>query len=150
MSATLYATKDFTDAGTGKSYKAGSVIFATDGELANYLASGLASASPDIPGGAAVAPNAPVTGTRTSAGVVGPFTPLAGRPFNVTVSGGAGVSARLERSFDGGTTWFVKLRPTDITALPESFSDTEAESGVQYRLNVTAIASGTVTLRLSQ
>lgn len=42
---TLYATRDFKDAGTGKAFAAGDPIKdVTDGELGNYQAAGLASA----------------------------------------------------------------------------------------------------------
>jgi hypothetical protein len=93
---------------------------------------------------------APIAGNRTTAGNVGPFTPIAGRAFNVTIAGGEGVSAQIERSFDAGANWYVKYRAADLAALPPTFSDTESEVGVQYRVVVTAIASGTVTIRLSQ
>lgn len=42
----LHATRDFTDSGTGKSFKAGEPINATKGELANYQAAGLAGDKP--------------------------------------------------------------------------------------------------------
>ncbi len=38
-----YATRDFTDAGTTKRFEFGATIDAGPGELANYLAAGLAS-----------------------------------------------------------------------------------------------------------
>jgi hypothetical protein len=74
--------------------------------------------------------------------------------FNLTLSGTfTGLSARLQRSFDGGATW------TDCTALGQPVTFTgpatepcgpEPEAGVLYRVNVSAIASGTVAVRLSQ
>ena len=38
-----YATRDFTDAGTTRRFERGAVIEAEPGELANYLAAGIAS-----------------------------------------------------------------------------------------------------------
>ena len=40
---TLYATRDFTDAGTGKSFAAGKPVEAEAGQLANYAAVKLVS-----------------------------------------------------------------------------------------------------------
>lgn len=46
-SKTLYATKDFRDAGTGRTFVAGKPIEkVTDGELGNYEAAGLAGDKP--------------------------------------------------------------------------------------------------------
>lgn len=39
----FYATRDFKDAGTGKSFAFGDPINADDGEIGNYAAAGLAS-----------------------------------------------------------------------------------------------------------
>ena len=90
-----------------------------------------------------------VSGTFAAAGQSNPFSPIAGRDFNVTVSGGS-ATTQLERSFDSGTTWFVVLTDALRQALPESFTWNEAEYGVQYRLNCVAYVSGTVTYRVSQ
>lgn len=50
----LYATRDFRDAGTEKSFEGGKVVEATPGELANYEAAGLVSEHrPDPQTGAA-------------------------------------------------------------------------------------------------
>lgn len=92
----------------------------------------------------------PVAVTRTTAGTSPAFTPLAGRTMNLLCAGGSGVVAQLERSFDGGATWYVKISDALRAVTPETFTDTETEVGVQYRWNVTAIGSGTVTLRISQ
>lgn len=93
---------------------------------------------------------APATNQRTTAGVGDAFTPIAGRTMNLLCSGGSGVTAQLERSFDNGVTWFVKISDALRAVTPETFTDTETEVGVQYRWNVTAITGGTVTLRISQ
>lgn len=43
MSKTYYATRDFSDAGTEKRFAKGEKIEATDGEMGNYVAAGLAT-----------------------------------------------------------------------------------------------------------
>ena len=50
---TLYATRDFGDVGTERSFKAGEAVSGKDGELENYKAAGLVS--PDKPEAAAKA-----------------------------------------------------------------------------------------------
>jgi hypothetical protein len=50
---TLYATRNFTDAGTGKSFEQGKTVEGTDGELANYKAAGLVGAKTDVQAAAA-------------------------------------------------------------------------------------------------
>jgi hypothetical protein len=40
----MLATRDFTDAGTGKSFASGKAVEGDDGTLANYAAAGLVSA----------------------------------------------------------------------------------------------------------
>jgi len=74
-------------------------------------------------------------------------------PFNLTVSGSfGGLSARLQRSFDGGATWHdctLQGGPVAIVA-PLSEVCEEPEPGVLYRAQVLAIASGSVSVRLSQ
>lgn len=75
-----------------------------------------------------------------------PFTPIAGRPFNITISGGT-FTAQVERSFDG-TAWFVAIPDSMRTGLPPSFPYTESEVGVQYR--VTVLTGTATTVRISQ
>lgn len=41
---TMFATRDFTDAGAEKSFLAGNAVEADEGALANYAAAGLVSA----------------------------------------------------------------------------------------------------------
>jgi hypothetical protein len=41
---TMLATRDFTDAGTGKSFLANNAVEAEPGEMANYAAAGLVTA----------------------------------------------------------------------------------------------------------
>ena len=90
-----------------------------------------------------------VSGSFISTGQSAPFAAAPTRDFNITVSGGVAV-VQVERSFDTGVTWFVVLSDSLRTALPESFTLSEPEFGVLYRLNCTAWTSGTVTYRLSQ
>jgi hypothetical protein len=88
----------------------------------------------------------------TSAPGASPAVRMQG-PFNITLWGTfTGLSATLQRSFDAGTTWvdctngglaFTRTGPASETWQ-------EPEAGVLYRVNVTAIASGTVNVRLSK
>jgi hypothetical protein len=80
----------------------------------------------------------------TAAGEV--FTPIAGRAFNITISGGI-FAAQVERRFGGTGDWFVVIPDSMRSALPPSFPLTEGEVGVQYRVTV---LSGTPTVRISQ
>lgn len=75
-----------------------------------------------------------------------PFTPIAGRPFNITIAGGT-FTAQVERSFDGAN-WFVVIPDSMRASLPPSFSLTEAEVGVAYR--VTVLTGTATTVRISQ
>lgn len=89
------------------------------------------------------------TGTGQSAGQV--FF----HRFNVSIWGGGGSWAvRIERSFDGGTTWLVV--DSDTTGTDASYATAfsgvifEPEPGVLYRLNCTAYGSAAINYRLSQ
>jgi hypothetical protein len=88
----------------------------------------------------------------TAAPAASPAILLQGR-FNLTLSGSfTGLAATLERSFDGGTTWVTCSSlgaPVVFTAAASEVCE-EREAGVFYRVNVTAIASGSVSVRLSQ
>lgn len=88
----------------------------------------------------------------TAAPAASPAILLQGR-FNLTLSGSfTGLAAALQRSFDGGTTWVACTNlgaPTVFTAAASELCE-EPEPGVLYRVNVTAIASGSVSVRLSQ
>jgi hypothetical protein len=81
--------------------------------------------------------------------------------FNVTVGGASGpdgnwnATVRLERSFDGGTTWYVATAPNGTRAVfstnnqDQSLFVIEVERGVAYRLNCSTWASGTINYRMS-
>jgi hypothetical protein len=71
--------------------------------------------------------------------------------FNITFSGGSGVAATIQKSYDNGSTWhnLTALGATVVfTAGTEPIEETEL--GVLFRVNVTAITSGTLTVRASQ
>lgn len=83
--------------------------------------------------------------------------------FNVVIYGSGGPNGawngtvRLERSFDGGTTWIVcgvggngaQASYTTTTGADVSIVVSEPEEGVCYRLNCTAYTSGTINYRFS-
>lgn len=111
--------------------------------------------------------NAVVTGAlnangakSTDAGQGGPF--MAQGPFNLCLFGNAGpngnwnATVRLERSFDGGTTWIVcgiggsgQQAQWNTANQDVSVVIGEPEDGVLYRLNVTAFANGPINYRFS-
>jgi hypothetical protein len=75
------------------------------------------------------------------------------RRFNITLSGNAAdFSAFLQRSFDAGATWSLCTAwgaPVVWTQNITEVAD-EPELGVLYRVVVSAIASGTLFVRISQ
>lgn len=97
-----------------------------------------------------------VTGTFTGTGQSASFVPAAeirrGR-FNVSLWGTFSADVRVERSFDGGTTWVPLAKPDLTPALfdePISFAVEETEGEVLHRLNCTTYTSGTVNYRMSR
>lgn len=104
--------------------------------------------------------NAVVLGSFTGTGQSLPF--VAWGQVNVVIYGSTGpngswnATVRLERSFDGGTTWIVagvggsgaqavwNTPNQDVSVVYD-----EPELGVMYRLNCTVYASGTVNYRMS-
>jgi len=90
----------------------------------------------------------PVTGTFTATGSSASFSPILGRDFNITISGGVGAVV-VERSFDNGTTWYAVITDALRIALPESFTLNESEPSL-YRVRCTTFTSGTFTYRISQ
>jgi hypothetical protein len=94
---------------------------------------------------------AAVTTALSAAGQSGAFTPILGRPFNVThkPSTDFAGSYQLERKFTGDAAWYAVLKYTDLVDLPETFSLTETESGVTYRWNMTVRTAGSVNVRIS-
>lgn len=95
----------------------------------------------------------PITGTFTGTGVSSGYSQIQGRAFNITLSGIFVGTVQLERSFDGGTTYFPLTSngsATMVFTAPCSEQWIDDEKGVLYRLNCTAYTSGTVTYRISQ
>jgi hypothetical protein len=103
----------------------------------------------------AQAGNAPFTAPGHTAGVE-----IFG-VFNLVIFGSGGPngawtgSGRLERSFDGGTTWIVcnvgggGQQAVWATGTDVSLTTGECEKGVLYRLNFTDLSVGTVNWRFS-
>lgn len=93
------------------------------------------------------------TGTSKIANIYG--------SFNLLIYGNSGpngawnATIRLERSFDGGTTWIVcgvgggGGQAIYTTGTDISIVVSEPEKGVLYRLNCTAYTSGTLNYRFS-
>ena len=113
------------------------------------------SAIPSIVVGVAYAPSgsSTVTSTFSATGSSSAFTPVYGRPFNVSVWGTFNATLVLECSFDGST-WI----PSNQSAFPAqqpfarplSFPVTECEHGVNYRLTCSSFTSGPINYRISQ
>ena len=114
---------------------------------------------------------APATGDKANLVIAGTFTatgvsvaaPIYG-VFNIAIYGASGpngnwnATVRLERSYDGGTTWIVAgvggsgaqaVYTSAGTGADVSVGASECEQGVGYRLNCTAYASGTIHYRIS-
>ena len=100
---------------------------------------------------------APLTGSLTSATQSGTYSPEGLGPvpaeLNVSIWGTFSASVRLERSFDGGTTWLpLTAAGYSMYAWTAPASETleEVEANVLYRFDCTAYTSGTINYRLSQ
>ena len=106
--------------------------------------------------------NAVVSGSFSATGQSAPF--VFWGPFNLVLYGNSGPNGnwngtvRLERSFDGGTTWIVcgvggsgaqAVWSSSGTGSDVSVVVGEPEKGVAYRLNCTAFSSGPINYRLS-
>lgn len=68
--------------------------------------------------------------------------------FNATVWGAFEGLYSLERSFDSGVTW-VSLKDTAF-GVAQTFTVSEPEPGVLYRLVCPQLSSGVINYRLSQ
>lgn len=93
------------------------------------------------------------TASLTSATCSASFTPLAGRPFNVSISGTWVATVTLKRSFDAGATKLpltVGGSPLAQWSGPASEVEEESEFGVAYYACADSYTSGTITVRLSQ
>lgn len=104
--------------------------------------------------------NAVVSGSFVATGQSHSF--LVDGPFNACLYGSSGpngswtATIRLERSFDGGTTWIVcgigGSGTQAVYSTPNqdvSLVVAEPERGVLYRWNCTAYTSGTINYRFS-
>jgi hypothetical protein len=103
--------------------------------------------------------NAVVSGSFADTGQSDIFMPWG--PFNIFIYGDSGPNGawtgtvRLERTFDGGTTWVVCGIGGDgsqaiwDTGTDISFIAGECEKGMGYRLNCTALAAGPLNYRMS-
>ena len=96
---------------------------------------------------------AALSGTLAASGSVGPFTPVAGKPVILALSGTWSGSVRLLRSTDGGTT---RLPLTMAGAAWAQYSANccepvweEYEAGAQLYLSGT-VTSGSIAYRVSQ
>jgi hypothetical protein len=101
----------------------------------------------------AVAAPAALSGTSSASGIVGPFTPVAGRPVVLALSGSWTGQVRLTRSTDGGAT---KLPVTAAGSAWAQFSTNcceavweESDIAAQLYVDIT-LSSGTVIYRLAQ
>lgn len=106
-----------------------------------------------LSGGAGIASPAPLAGALSASGSVGPFSPIAGKPVILALSGTWSGTVRLQRSTDGGAT---RLPVTAAGAAWAQFAANccepvweEAEAGAQLYLAVT-LNSGTLAYRVSQ
>jgi hypothetical protein len=104
---------------------------------------------------------APVTGTFTATANGAVFTPIAGRPFNLTIyaTGGTAPASALNatvylaRSIDGGITYLpITAAGGGIFSFTALANETlfEAQTGVRYRLICSSYTSGTVNYRFAQ
>lgn len=78
----------------------------------------------------------------------GPFTPRAGKGFNVSLSGTFVATVGLYRQLpgDGSSTW----RLVNAWTAPVETAVIDFENGVSYQLTSTAYTSGTAVGRLGQ
>jgi len=91
------------------------------------------------------------TGTLAALGARSPAITLGG-DWNLTIFNTFSAAVRLDRSFDGGTTWVPCTQsglPVQFT-VPASEIVSEIEPSVLYSLVVTIYNSGTVSWRASQ
>lgn len=100
-----------------------------------------------------VATSVPVSGTATSSGVSGTFSPAMGLPIWLRISGTWTGNVALERSDDDGVTWFAATLYTgDALAWAQNVNapvTEETVSGAQYRLNM-SVSSGTIVYEIRQ
>ena len=96
-----------------------------------------------------------VTGALTATGssaTVFPRSDLIATAFNLSLWGSFSATVQIQRSFDNGATWLPRTSNGTVIAYTAPCSEivAEPESGVAYRVTVTAFSSGTVNYRISQ
>lgn len=88
-----------------------------------------------------------IAGTLTAAAqTIGPISIDKGDTITVELSGTWVATVRIQRSYDGGSTWLDYIEYTANAGI----EITSLEDGVQYRLYCQAYTSGTVTGRLAR
>lgn len=88
--------------------------------------------------------------TATATAALGPFAVFG--DFNFAVWGTTGATTKLQKTFDGGTTYIDALMNTGSVAVvvgAGAIQLRETERGVAYIANCTTFGSGTLTLRFS-
>lgn len=115
--------------------------------------SGLVSADLPLPVSTLRTASAPLAGTVATTGQVGPFTPAAGRPVMLSLTGSWSGTVRVLRSIDAGVTRLP------LTIAGEAWGEfttnaceavwEEYEDNARLYLDIT-LASGSLTYRVSQ
>jgi len=105
-----------------------------------------------VAAGGAAAP-APLAGTASTSGNLGPFAPVSGRAVMLALSGTWAGTVRVMRSTDGGTTLLpLTVGGADWAVYAGNACEAvweEAEAGATLWLTV-ALTSGAVTYRMAQ
>lgn len=99
-------------------------------------------------------PRPPVTAAMATVSRSATFSPVAGRPFNITISGTFVATVWVERSLDGGATWSPISKDTSgngaTYTAPAQLALTEPSRRTLYSVNCTARTSGTVNVEFRQ
>lgn len=91
-----------------------------------------------------------LSGNRSTVGVID-LGVIRGR-FNLWFDGGTGVEASVQRRRVGDTNWFTIVALGQPVTYEAGQTETleEVERDVEYRINVTAITGGTLTVRATK
>jgi len=125
------------------------------GVLADGVTPCVAAAAGCQPASSAASGLTPLTGTFTTPGPSASFTPIAGRGFDIVISGAFSGSIQLERQLNGVWQPLTVSAGGAITQLYLYAADAsdiavEPQAGVPYRLNCTTLTSGTPSYSVSQ
>lgn len=134
----------------------GAATSAKQDALLTALGTPLQSGGPVSQAGVAWAASGktPVTATLSSAGATGSFTPLAGRPFNVEITGTWTGTIRLMCKLPGSAA-FVERKETGGTSIyawtgnTSEVIDADPETGAIYELSADTGFSGSASVRMS-